>query len=100
MKLNDTEYLDFIEQDILYVWGCPDYIFTFIRLEQLERITMDPALRKAVAGLKMKLIRTYVNDQVYLNQYMKIRRDLKRVTNKKLELARQLVEMEKEEKKR
>lgn len=32
MKLNETEALDFIEQDILYIYGCQNYYATIERL--------------------------------------------------------------------
>lgn len=41
MRLNDNVALDFIEQDILYVWGCPSYRRTLDILIALEQLTVD-----------------------------------------------------------
>ena len=96
MKLNDNVALDFIDQDILYCWGCPDYAATLLRLNGLYEITVDPDIKKHIDALSTKLL-LHTDQQRYEQLFYQNRLKLEKGVKGKLRFARELMEMEMKE---
>lgn len=93
MKLNDNVALDFIDQDILFCWGCPSYEATLMRLTELGRITPDPDIRDHIENLVVKLILNLDRDH-YEQLFYQIRLRMEHGVKGKLHFAKELMEME------
>ena len=93
MKLNDNVALDFIDQDILYCWGCPDYGTTLLRLNGLYEITVDPDIKMHIDTLSTKLL-LHTDQQRYEQLFYQNRLQLEKGVKGKLRFARELMEME------
>lgn len=93
MKLNDNIALDFIEQDIFYVWGCPSYRRTLELLIALEQLTVNQKFREHITGLLVKLIYHSCEEQfeeIYHQNFQQLDQGMK----KKFQFAKQLIYME------
>ena len=93
MKLNDNTALDFIDQDILYCWGCPDYAATLLRLNDLYVITVDPDIKKHIDALSTKLL-LQTDQHRYEQLFYQNRLKLEKGVRGKLLFAGELMKME------
>lgn len=97
MNVNElVNYLDAIEQTILYDWGCLNFEVTIYRLEILMGITVNPLLREKIKSLRNKLLIT-VGMADYLQVYLLIRKNLQTGMERKYELVEQIQEMKRKE---
>ena len=93
MRLNNGEYLNVIEEDILYTWGCPDLTGTVLRLGDLAKLTMDPAMKQIILNLAGKLVKAQVDPSEYAALHMILRKNLQTVSQGKIRMANQLAEL-------
>ena len=93
MKLNNKTALDFIEEDLLYCWGCPSYPATLVRMESLHNITVDPDIQAHIEDLIMKLI-LCMDEESYEKLFYQIRLKMENGVKSKVRFAKQLMEME------
>ena len=93
MKLNDNVALDFIDQDILYCWGCPSYEVTMMRLTDLASITVDPNIKEHIQDLTVKLF-LHCDQERYEQLFYRNRLKMETGTKRKLLFAKELMELE------
>ena len=93
MKLTDNVALDFIDQDILYCWGCPSYGVTLMRLTNLGRITVDPDIKEHIENLIVKLF-LHSDQERYEQLFYQNRLQSEKGAKSKLRFAKELMELE------
>ena len=93
MKLTNNAALDFIDQDILYCWGYPFYEATLVRLTELDRITPDPDIKAHIRNLVIKLI-LHMDSDRYEQLFYQNRLQMETKVKRKLNFAKELMEME------
>ena len=87
-----VNYLDGIEQEMIFCWGCEDYEMTVDRFERLIQLAVDPAMKMKFFFLRNKLLLT-VGPEVYEKLYFHIRSKLQDSMAKRLLLNKQVAEM-------
>ena len=97
MEKSYNEELSFVELDLLYAWGCPSFEGTMKRLSLMGIITQDEDTRKCFISLRDKLIRWDSSQELYLTLFQEIRKTIGKAVKRKLELADQLLEMQRQE---
>ena len=93
MKLNDNVALDFIDQDILYCWGCPSYEVTMMRLTDLASITVDPDIREHIEDLTVKLF-LHCDQERFEQLFYQNRLQMETGAKCKLRFAKELMGLE------
>ena len=91
IRVNEAVFLDFMEEEVLFILGCKNYEAMLERLCAVCRNTMDPDMREKIVSLQNKLSLFCPPDH-YEEVFEKVRKELATGMKSRVKWAKELLD--------